>query len=64
MYLGTSVIDNTVSEDSVVYKDFSYELPDPTIDPTYNIENLSLITHVCNRNTYEVLQTIKTELSN
>ena len=25
---GTSVIDNTVSEDSVVYKDFSYELPD------------------------------------
>jgi len=61
---GTSIIDNTVAEDSVVYNDFSYELPDPTLYPTYSIENLSLIAYLCDRNTYEVLQTIKTELSN
>ena len=61
---GTSIIENTVSKDSVVYNNFSYELPEPALYPTYNIENLSLIAYVCDRNTYKVLQTIKTELSN
>ena len=49
-------------ENTVVYNDFSYKLPDPTIDPTYNIENLSLIAYLCDRNSYEVIQVIKTEL--
>jgi len=61
---GTSIIDNAVAEDSVIYNDFSYELPDPSLEPTYSVENLSLIAYLCDRNTYEVLQTIKTELSN
>ena len=31
-------------------------------DPTYNIDNLSLVTYLCNRNTYKVIQVIKTDL--
>jgi Outer membrane protein Omp28. len=49
-------------ENTVVYNDFTYELPDPTLHPTFIIENLSLIAYLCDRNTYEVLQVIKSDI--
>lgn len=48
---------------NIFYNDYSYQLTDPSIDSTFDINNLSLITYVCNRDTYEVIQVIKTELS-
>ena len=44
------------------YNDFTYHLTDPFVDSTFGADNLSLITYVCERNTYEVLQVIKTKL--
>ena len=49
-------------ENTVVYNDFSYELPNPNINPTYNIENLSLIAYLCDRTSYKVIQVIKTDI--
>jgi hypothetical protein len=51
------------NDGNIFYNDYSYQLTDPSIDSTYDINNLSLITYVCNRDTYEVIQVIKTELS-
>jgi hypothetical protein len=45
------------------YNDFTYQLIDPSLDSTFSADNLSLITYVCERNSYEVLQVIKTELN-
>tara|TARA_B110001452_G_scaffold105116_1_gene87153 strand:- start:698 stop:1609 length:912 start_codon:yes stop_codon:yes gene_type:complete len=60
---GSLINDGGVADETtIVYKDFSYQLPDPTINPSYNIENLSLITYLCNRNSYEIIQVIKTDI--
>ena len=59
---GTSIIDGLVRQDSVIYNDFSYQLPDPNLDSTYKVDNLSLITYIMNRDNMKVLQVIKTEL--
>jgi hypothetical protein len=45
------------------YNDFTYQLTDPSVDSTFEVDNLSLITYVCERTSYEVLQVIKTELN-
>jgi hypothetical protein len=57
---GTQMVSGTVAVGEKFYNNFSYQIP--TTDSTFNIENLSLITYVCNRETYEILQVIKTKL--
>lgn len=60
---GTLINDGGLAdENTIVYNDFTYELPNPSLYPTYNIENLSLIAYLCNRNTYEVIQVIKSDI--
>lgn len=59
---GTSIIDGAVSKDSMIYNNFSYQLPDPNFDTTYKVDNLSLITYIMNRDNMKVVQVIKTEL--
>ena len=46
----------------VIYNDFSYQLPDPVIDMTYETDNLSLIGYILNRDNMRVLQVVKKEL--
>ena len=60
---GTSIVSGNVSSGDVFYNDFSYQLPDPAVDSTYNIDNLSLITYLCERNSFEIIQVIKTSLA-
>ena len=60
---GTLINDGGLAdENTVVYNDFTYELRDPSLNPTFNIENLSLIAYLCDRNTYEVIQVIKSDI--
>ncbi len=58
---GTTIASSPVSGDKI-YNNFAIQLPDNTNDSTYNIDNLSLITYVYNKNTLEVSQVIGTEL--
>jgi hypothetical protein len=57
---GSQMVSGTVAPGEKFYNDFSYQIP--TTDSTFNIENLSVISYVCNRETYEILQVIKTKL--
>jgi len=57
---GTQLISGPVTTGEKFYNDFSYQIP--TTDSTFNIGNLSLISYVCDRNSYEILQVIKTKL--
>ena len=45
------------------YNDYTYQITDPSVDSTFAVDNLSLITYVCERNSYEILQVIKTKLN-
>ena len=56
---GTPIGTNNILEETKFYNDFSFELP---TDSTYNIDNLSLVTYLCNRNTFEIIQVTKTDL--
>ncbi|MBH19297.1 MAG: hypothetical protein CL851_02625 [Crocinitomicaceae bacterium] len=60
---GTPIINGTAEKDSMIYNNFTYELIDPSIDSTYSIDNLSLISYVIDRNTLRVIQVIKTKLN-
>ena len=60
---GTNVLSGAVSNGDFIYENFIYQLPDPTIDLTFNINNLSIITYLCNRTSFEVIQVIKSELA-
>lgn len=57
---GTTVFDGSAAQGDKVYNDFSYAVPNG--DASFAITNLSLITYICDRSTYEVLQVIKTPL--
>jgi len=57
---GTQMVNGTIAAGEKFYNNFSYQIP--STDSTFSIENLSLITYVCNRETYEILQVIKTKL--
>ena len=61
---GTLVNDSAVVNGDVYYHDFSFELPDSSTDSTYEVNNLSLVTYICERNNFNILQAIKTELGN
>lgn len=56
---GSEIASGTIVSESKFYNDFSFELPN---DSTYNIDNLALVTYLCERNTFEVIQVTKTEL--
>ena len=56
---GKLIASGNIDENSKFYNDFSFELP---TDSTYNIDNLSLVTYLCERNTFEVIQVNKTNL--
>ncbi|MBG15016.1 MAG: hypothetical protein CL853_01540 [Crocinitomicaceae bacterium] len=60
---GTSIVNGNATNGDKFYNDFSYQLPDPSTDSTYNVDNLSLITYLCDRNSFEIIQVIKTELN-
>ncbi len=60
---GTQIVDGAADVSEPYYNHYSYELPDPIADTTYDINNLSLITFLCDRNSFEVKQVIKTPLS-
>ena len=57
---GEEIVSGSVVSGQKFYNNYSFEVP--TNDATYNIDNLSLITYVFNRDTYEILQVIKTAL--
>ena len=59
---GTLLSSGDVSSGTKFYNDYSIELPDPNTDSTYDINNLSLIAYICERNTFEVIQVTKLEL--
>jgi hypothetical protein len=59
---GTPIISGGAAAGEKTYNNFTYELPDPTSDTTYAVDNLSLVTVVCDRNTYQIKQVVKTEL--
>jgi len=60
---GSVVSNGDVANGTKFYNDFSIELKAPTADSTYNVSNLSLITYLCERNSFKVLQVTKTELN-
>ncbi len=57
---GTQILNGTAFAGKKIYNNFSYQIP--TTDSTFNIDNLSLISYVCNRENFEILQVIKTKL--
>ena len=59
---GSLISSGSVNSGSKYYNDFSVELPSPNIDSTYEINNLSLVTYLCERNTFKIIQVTKTEL--
>lgn len=61
---GSLQIDSIAYQDSIIYNNFTYKLPNPLTDSTYKIDNLSLITYLFNRDTYRIEQAIKTDLGN
>lgn len=60
---GVNLSTGTTSAGAFIYSDFSYALPDPVADSTFEIENLTVFTFVHNRETYEVMQVIRTDLN-
>jgi hypothetical protein len=59
---GTPIISGGSSTGTKIYNNYTYLVP--SIDSSYNINNLSIITVITNRNTFEIKQVIKTALSN
>ena len=58
---GTQLFSGTSATGDKYYNNFSYEVPNT--DSTFDINNLSLVTFVCNRSTFAIEQVIKTELA-
>lgn len=53
---------SSFSSGDKIYNDFAMQLPDNNTDSTYNSDNLSIITYIYNKNTYEVIQVTETNL--
>jgi hypothetical protein len=60
---GTPIISGSITSGDKLYNHYSYELPDPVADTTFRVNNLSIISFVCDIDTYEVMQVIKTPLA-
>lgn len=59
---GTPIITGGATSGTKLYNNFSYEMKDASQDSTYKIDNISIITVISDRNNYEILQVVKTEL--
>jgi hypothetical protein len=59
---GTNIVAGSASTGDKIYNNFSVQLPNNATDTTFNIDNLRLMTFVCDRNSLEVLQVIQTDL--
>ena len=57
---GEEIVSGSVMSGEKFYNDYAFEVP--SNDATYDIDNLSLITYVFNRETYEVIQSVITHL--
>jgi hypothetical protein len=57
---GEELFNGSAAAGDKFYNDYSFEVP--SSDTTYDIDNLSIVTYVFNRDTYEILQVIKTAL--
>jgi hypothetical protein len=60
---GSLISSGSVTNGTKFYNDFSIELTAPSNDSTYEFNNLSLVTYLCERNTFKVVQVTKTELN-
>jgi hypothetical protein len=58
---GTPIISSGSTAGTKIYNNFTYVVP--SLDSSYNINNLSVITVITNRNTFEIKQVVKTALS-
>jgi hypothetical protein len=59
---GTNIVEGSSETGSKLYHHYSIQLPDSSSDTTYNASNLRLMTFICNRDTYEVMQVIQTDI--
>lgn len=59
---GNKIVSGEVNTGEKFYNDFSFELIDPIVDSTFNADNLSLVTILFERNTFEVIQVKKSDL--
>ena len=59
---GTALRLDTMSTSDIALHHFSYALPDPITDPTYQVQNLKLLVYVMNRDTYRVVLIIDKQL--
>ena len=60
---GDAIVNGSVNAGDKFYNVYSYQLTDPSTDSTFDVNNLSLVAYLCDRNSYEVIQVIKTELT-
>lgn len=60
---GTQILTGDLAAGDKLYNNYSYELPDPNVDTTYRVNNISIVSAVFDRDSYEVLQVIKTPLA-
>ncbi|MDG2344340.1 MAG: Omp28-related outer membrane protein [Flavobacteriales bacterium] len=60
---GSLISSGSIANGTKFYNDFSVELTAPSADSTYDVNNLSLVTYLCERNTFKILQVVKTELN-
>lgn len=59
---GTPIIDGQSTSGTKLYNNYTYVVPSSDTDSSYKINNLSVITFISDRDTYEVKQVIKTPL--
>lgn len=45
-----------------IYNNFAIQLPDNSLDSTYTVNNLSIITYIYNKSTYEIIQVTEIDL--
>ena len=59
---GTALRLDTMEVNEAVQHHFSYSLPDPIQEPTYQVQNLKLLVYVLDRQTFRIVQAIEKEL--
>lgn len=59
---GTNISSGNSVPNEKIYSDFTIQLPDEAIDSTYALQNLTVLSYILNRESYEVLQIIRTDL--
>ena len=60
---GTPIISGGATAGTKLYNNFTYKMKDAVADSSFNINNISIITIVADRDNFEIKQVIKTALS-